>query len=447
MRGLVVVCLLLASCGGGGGGGSAPPGGGVTPTPVPTPTPTPTPTAAPSPKVSVDFVPPYSDLLPGGAASAGLVLASDGNYYGAERHPGQNVCRPQFPGVDCGVIVRVSPSGAKTILHQFGLSAGDGFDPGQVVLGDDGAFYGTTKNGGAFGTGGTIFRMTLGGNYSILHSFSGANGDGAVPGPLTKGSDGNFYGTTASGGANHCPVIPLDGPNCGTVFRITPAGQLTILHSFGSNVSDGILPEARVVEGVDGRLYGTTQIGGTNTCGDSPKSCGTLFSISKAGSLSIVHSFGSSPGDGMAPRDIIRGPGSTLVGLTLSGGGTRCSQLFGCGTIFTYSPGGSVSVLYSFGQQDQTDGSGPSSLTFGSDGNIYGTTVSGGSFQCTSCGTVFRLTPAGQLTTLYSFGPVNSAPSSPTLVSRSTNGMIYGLMGFSTTHDGSLQYFRLTELQ
>ena len=121
-------------------------------------------TAAPSPKVSVDFVPPYSDLLPGGAASAGLVLASDGNYYGAERHPGQNVCRPQFPGVDCGVIVRVSPSGAKTILHQFGLSAGDGFDPGQVVLGDDGAFYGTTKNGGAFGTGGTIFRMTLGGN-------------------------------------------------------------------------------------------------------------------------------------------------------------------------------------------------------------------------------------------------------------------------------------------
>ncbi|WP_172449855.1 choice-of-anchor tandem repeat GloVer-containing protein [Porphyrobacter sp. HT-58-2] len=395
----------------------------------------------------MEIVPPFAALLPGGAATAGLVLASDGNYYGAERLPGQNPCRPEiFPGRDCGVIVRVSPTGDKTILHRFGLTAGDEFDPGPLVLGDDGAFYGATNNGGAFGGGGTIFRITQSGSYTILHSFSGANGDGAGPGFLTKGSDGNFYGTTASGGANRCPAIPSDGPNCGTVYRITPEGNVTILHSFGSTASDGVLPEARLVEGEDGRLYGTTQIGGTNTCGTLPNSCGTLFSISKAGALAILHSFGSATGDGIVPRDLIRGPGDSIVGFTVAGGGSRCSVTSGCGTVFTFSAGSGVSVLYAFGQQNQLDGSGPSSLTLGTDGNFYGTTTSGGQFQCSSCGTVFRLTTAGRLTTLHSFGPVNTTPSSPTLISRSANGVLYGFMQFNTSFDGTPQYFRLTEL-
>jgi uncharacterized repeat protein (TIGR03803 family) len=384
-------------------------------------------------------------LLPDGAASTELVLAADGNYYGAERRPGQNPCRTEFPGRDCGVIIRVTPSGEKTILHRFGSIAEDGFDPNRVLLGDDGAIYGTTSNGGAFGGGGIVFRITLGREYSILHSFSGADGDGANPGPLLKGSDSNFYGTTSSGGANRCSAIPVDAPNCGTVFRITPQGQASILHSFGSFSGDGILPEGFLIEGADGRLYGTTQIGGANACGNEPNSCGTLFSITKSGSHSIIHSFGSFLGDGIVPRDLVRGPGSTIIGLTVSGGGIRCSNPFGCGTIFTFSPGGSVSLLYAFGLESQSDGNGPSSLAFGSDGNIYGTTVSGGSFQCTSCGTVFRLDLSGQLTTLHSFGPVLETPTSPARISRSSSGLLYGFMQDPLTFDGSQKYFRLTQ--
>ena len=138
-----------------------------------------------------------------------------------------------------------------TTLHSF--NGGDGRSPeAALVQGSDGNFYGTTVLGGAH-LKGTVFKIDATGSLTTLHSFSGSPGDGAVPfAGLVQGSDGNFYGTTASGGAFFQ----------GTVFRMTPSGAITVLHSFNSFFSEGAVPFAALVQGSDGNFYGTTAFGG-----------------------------------------------------------------------------------------------------------------------------------------------------------------------------------------
>ena len=140
-----------------------------------------------------------------------------------------------------------------TTLHSF--NGGDGRSPeAALVQGSDGNFYGTTVLGGAH-LKGTVFKIDATGSLTTLHSFSGSPGDGAVPfAGLVQGSDGNFYGTTASGGAFFQ----------GTVFRMTPSGAITVLHSFNSFFSEGAVPFAGLVQGSDGNFYGTTALGGAH---------------------------------------------------------------------------------------------------------------------------------------------------------------------------------------
>jgi len=440
---MIALCLCLASTACSGGGGT----GGTTvvpgdPAPTPTPTPTPSPTPTPTPTVSLSYLHSYAEILPGGAATVGLVEASDGNFYGASQS-GPNMCRPALP-VPCGAIIKVTPTGQQSIFYAFGSAANDGYMPSRLVLGRDGALYGTTINGGTFGGGGTFFRITLSGQYSSLYSFGGSPSDAVSPVGIIQGSDGNFYGTSASGGANVCAQIPQAGTNCGTVFRVTPTGDETILHSFGASASDGIEPQATLVEGVDGSFYGTTSIGGTNQCGSEANSCGTVFRITPTGALSILHSFGASAGDGIAPLGaLIRGNDGAYYGVTPAGGGTRCSDAFGCGTVFRVTTAGTLSIIYAFGQENRLTGDGPNSLIVGRDGNFYGTTISGGANQCDSCGTMFRLTPSGVLTTLYSFGPLNTNPARPGFLTQASDGAFYGLND-SGTFGSPLTVFRLT---
>ena len=143
-----------------------------------------------------------------------------------------------------------------TTLHSF--NGGDGRSPeAALVQGSDGNFYGTTVLGGAH-LKGTVFKIDATGSLTTLHSFSGSPGDGAVPfAGLVQGSDGNFYGTTASGGAFFQ----------GTVFRMTPSGAITVLHSFNSFFSEGAVPFAGLVQGSDGNFYGTTALGGAHGAG------------------------------------------------------------------------------------------------------------------------------------------------------------------------------------
>jgi uncharacterized repeat protein (TIGR03803 family) len=158
-----------------------------------------------------------------------------------------------------GTVFRISPSGTYTTLYSFGSSPTDGTSPyAGLTRGSDGNFYGTTAYGGT-NDAGTVFRISSGGTYTTLYSFVGSPTDGRNPqAALVQGSDGIFYGTTYYGGS-----VTSCYNGCGTMFRISPSGTYTTLYSFGSYSTDGIYPLAGLVQGSDGIFYGTTSEGGT----------------------------------------------------------------------------------------------------------------------------------------------------------------------------------------
>lgn len=287
---------------------------------------------------------------------AGLVQGSDGNFYGTTASGGV---------LFQGTVFRMTPSGAVTVLHSFNFFSGEGAVPyAGLVQGSDSNFYGTTLLGGAHFKG-TVFKIDATGNLTTLHSFSGSPSDGANPiAGLLQGSDGNFYGTTGSGGAD------LQG----TVFRITPAGAVTVLHSFSGHPNEGTLPFAGLVQGSDGNFYGATAFGGANFQG-------TVFKIDATGSLTTLHSFSGSPSDGANPvAGLVQGSDGNFYGTTALGGANLK------GTLFKINATGNLTTLHSF-SGFSGEGAVPfGGVTQGSDGNFYGTTALGGAH---GAGTVF----------------------------------------------------------
>jgi uncharacterized repeat protein (TIGR03803 family) len=180
------------------------------------------------------------------------------------------------------------------------------------LQGSDGNFYGMTSSSGPTGQG-TVFKITSGGTFTLLHSFSNATTDGGNPnGSLVQGSDGNFYGLTQFGGAN----------NHGTVFKITASGTFTLLHSFSSATTDGETPNGNLVQASDGNFYGMTQQGGAN-------SDGTVFKITASGTFTLLHSFSTSTTDGNSPfSSLMQGSDGNLYGMTQQGGASSTGTIF-----------------------------------------------------------------------------------------------------------------------
>jgi len=288
----------------------------------------------------------------------GLILAQNGAFYGT--------CDTGGAYADGTTFSYVS-GGAFTLLTSF--NGNNGMYPvSAMVQGTDTNYYGIASEGGPYGYG-TVFRLSgLVGDQTTLVAFDGNNG--AYPSPiLVQGSDGNFYGTTENGGTN--------GGN-GTVFKLSPAGQLTTLYAF-SGLNDGGIPVAGLVAGVDGNFYGTTYLGGTN-------GSGTVFKITPGGALTTLWSF-TGGNDGAEPwGGLVQALDGNLYGTTQIGG------VYGAGTLFQISPGGNFATLVQF---DGFIGSEPTgNLVQGTDGNLYGTTQTGGS---SDVGTVFRLSINGPL--------------------------------------------------
>ena len=301
---------------------------------------------------------------------AGLVLATDGSFYGTTSGGGAH----QY-----GTVFKITLAGVLTTLYSFNPS--DGVSNAALIQGADGSFYGTTMTGGTYSHG-MVFRITATGTFTAMYSFCGALNctDGAYPrSALIQAADGGFYGTTTYGGANI---------SYGTVFRITKGGVLTTLHSF--DFSDGDSPIGGLVQGLDGNLYGTTANGGIVCLGSG---CGTVFGITLEGTLATLHNFdvtdGSQPFSGM-----FRGNDGNFYGTTSYGGAFTCNSPFGssCGTVFEVTPGGILTSLHTF---DLKDGYSPNGLLQATNGTFYGTTEGGGvSKNCPQndgCGTVFSL--------------------------------------------------------
>ena len=374
----------------------------------------------------------------GNGPDAVLTQGADGNFYGTTGSGGTT--QSCFSG--CGTIFKVIAGGVTT-LYSFCPEPGctDGSEPvGPLVQAANGDFYGTTSALGAYG-GGTVFKITPSGMLTTLYSFCTlANcADGKQPnGGLVQGRNGNFYGTTAVGGEGIATCSPFDS-GCGTVFEITPAGKLTTIYSFcasNADCPDGDLPTSGLLQASNGQFYGETGAGGATT------GCGTVFKISPAGKLTTLVSFefgGCSPSGGL-----IQAANGNFYGVTAVGGsGQACSASDGCGTLFAVTAAGKLTTLYNFCSLSAcADGDFPNGpLVQGTDGNFYGTTPTGGAFNPHQ-GTLFEITPRGALTTLYTFcrltGCADGAGPGAGLM-QDTNGTFYGTTsGGGTSNDGTV---------
>lgn len=338
---------------------------------------------------------------------AGLIQATDGNLYGTTENG----------GINNGTVFKITPTGTLTTVHFFcpSFTCRDGANPfAGLVQGTDGNLYGTTVDYGAYGYG-NVFKLSLSGTLTSLHSFCAEVNcpDQGYPfAALVQGTDGNFYGT-ASG------EWTLEGfyIGNGTVFKISPQGTLTTIHSF-SAVTEGFDPTAGLVEGTDGNFYGTTSEGGNE---------GTLFKITPAGTLTTLYTFCAQANcaDGSYPyAGLIQASDGNLYGTTVEGGAYRISSNNGYGTVFRITPAGTLTTLHSF---RGTDGAYPQgALVQGTDGNAYGTTSAGGAY---GYGTIFRITPAGTFTTLYNFcAQANCADGNSPVAAlmQATDGNFYG---------------------
>lgn len=387
------------------------------------------------------------DYSKGSNPQAGLLEGEDGAFYGTASAGG---------AYGCGTLFKVTTNGVLTALLSLNHTNGDS-PRAQLMRGQDGGYYGTTFNGGVTATNGstgsgTVFRSKPDGSLTLLASLD--NNDAGSPNSgLMLGSDGAFYGTTYSGGAHAC----------GSVFRVDTNGARSSW-SFSTTGNSGNYPEAGLVEGPDQSFYGTTYWGGATQSSGSYGE-GTVFKLSANRGLETVVSFaraqnganletelilgsdgafygatvlnavddngalfrlttnGATPlasfagTNGAYPSALAEGTNHILYGITW-GGGTS-SQ----GTVFSVTTNGVLSSVFSF--SGATTGSGPSGWVRSRDGNFYGTVQGGGAFLK---GTVFRLTTGGELTLLALFDGANG--NGPGNLMEASDGNFYGTTAY-----------------
>jgi uncharacterized repeat protein (TIGR03803 family) len=335
--------------------------------------------------------------------NTGLVQATDGNFYGTTNQGGG-------PG-NLGAFFKVSPSGTLTILHPFTSRDGGGSATG-LIQADDGNFYGSTAV--------TIFRMTATGTLTVLHRFVGG---ATVLGNLFQATDGNLYGMTSCYEMFEPPGYTIHEP--GTVFQITTSGGPTVLHTFNPDGADGDCPVAGLIQATDGFLYGTT------TTGAGPSRSGAAFRVSTSGTLTVLHAFdfgaegGGAPGKNHVAAALIQATDGNLYGTSVTDG-TASSY----GTVFQLTTSGTVTALHAF--DAQSGGTSLGGLVQAVDGNLYGTTLNGGASRF---GTVFQITTAGSFTVAHEFGGGSDGryPDELATLVQGSDGDLWGTTGWGGT--------------
>jgi uncharacterized repeat protein (TIGR03803 family) len=359
--------------------------------------------------------------MDGAAPEVGVIQGSDGYLYGSTSTGGTNNAASSTNGT----VFKMSTNGA--LIWVFAFNNTNGYDPvGGVVQAGDGNLYGTTAFAGT--NFGTVFRMTTNGIMSSLYVFQGLPADGGKPQAAPcVGTDGYLYGTTTAGGTN----------SHGTIYKMSTNGGAPVW-SYSLSSNNGYVPLAGLVQGADGGLYGTTSQGGANNAG-------TLFRISSNGVFSDLYSF-TNVADGAVPEaGLAQGTDGQLYGTTSAGGNTNLGGGTGYGTVFKITTNGQFTLLATF---DGTNGGAPAAgLVQAGDGNFYGTTVGGGvefplgfgaNFQLGvgypyGYGTIFQVTPAGKLITLFSFDGNYDGNAPHSTLWQGRDGGLYG----TTSQGGS----------
>ncbi len=275
-------------------------------------------------------------------------------------------------GSGCGTVFEASPSGTESVLYSF-QGKPDGQGPSGSPINVNGNFYGVTASGGA-NSDGAIYELDTSSHEQVIYSFKGGSTDGSSPFGQLLAFNGLLYGTTRYGGSR----------GLGTVFTVTPSGSERTLYNFKHD-GDGANPYAGLTP-LNGTLYGTTAGGGTY-------SAGTVFAISTSGNERVIYNFKYGT-DGASPEAPLISIGNELYGTTASGGGQGY-----LGTVFKVSTSGSGSILHRFAR-NVNDGISPLSSLKDFNGTLYGTTSLGGR---KANGIVFSLTMSGKESVLHYF--------------------------------------------
>jgi uncharacterized repeat protein (TIGR03803 family) len=353
-----------------------------------------------------------------GTAPQGLVAARDGEVYGITTAGGIQ---------GRGTVFRMGPAGKPEVLHEFSGGA-DGATPTALIEGENGVLYGATTayvqqavDGSIFHTPGTLFAIRGRGSFvTLTRAFSVSSRSGFLnpdnqggPVALALVADGALYGATDS-----------DGQGFGTLFRRGRDGALSILHTF-SGAGDGGQPNTLVGAG-DGNLYGTTAQGGAGN--------GTVFRLAPDGTFTTLATLPALAGGSATPSSLLWGADGNLYGGLLASASSPGVP----GAVFRATPAGVVTLLQGVGDSPTAGGQGPRTLLQSADGSFYGTTFFDGAY---GAGTLFRLTPAGSLTTLYAFtGKADGEAPNALAQALGRNPMLFGTTSGSvdpTTEVGS----------
>jgi len=304
---------------------------------------------------------------------------------------------------------------AGTVSVIYNFPSGNACQSG-MILGNDGNFYSTGLTNCS--GAGYVFKVTPAGVLTVLHAFTGTP-DGYNPGFLTLYSDGNFYGITSQGGAN----------NAGSIFKITPTGTLTTIYSF-SGVNNFSNPTGGLTVGNDGNFYGTQ---------DGPDGKGSIFKITSAGKLTVLHTFTGNP-DGASPNGgVTLGKDGNFYGVTQYGGVNYDGQVDE-GTFFKMTPSGTVTILHSFNAATDFAVYPAEPVVLATDGNFYGAINGCAEFGCVGGPQdVYKVTASGTLTPLVEFATSNGIDSYWP-VSQDTNGTLFGITQQGGSSNGGVLF-------
>ncbi len=332
-----------------------------------------------------------------------------------------------------GTLFEINPNGVETVRHNFMQGYGS-YPEGTLMLDGKGNLYGATDGSGYVGLlgsrfFGSVFKLEPR-SYRFLDRFSAAgSSEGAEPSPgLVMDAQGNVYGTAASGGANGC----VTGYGCGAVFKLSPKGTETVLYNFAGGM-DGENPNGSLIFDSAGNLYGTTLHGAIN----SPycvAACGTVFKLTPGGTETVLYRFMGVTDGGNPDAGLVMDGQGNLYGTTLFGGSSKGN---GWGTVFEITAAGEEILLYRF--TGGLDGGQPTGgLILDEQGNLYGTAFYGGGTSCyenAGCGTVFKVSPQGVETVLYRFqgGTDGEAPYGG--LARDAQGNFYGVTAFGGNYN------------
>jgi len=367
-----------------------------------------------------------------GAIPSPIIRDAQGNLYGTTKYGGLVSC-----GRDsCGTVYKVDSAGKETVLYSF-EGGNNGSDPVAGLVRDaKGNLYGTTQGNGFIGGASVIFKVDpKTGQQTVLYVADGPDAS-SLDSPLALDAQGNIYGMSPYGGDLSCG----NGGGCGTLFKLTPSGEFTVLHSFTEK--EGRQPEGGVVFDAKGNLYGTANFGGDLNCeslgyGYFVPGCGTIYKLDRSGKFTVLHTF-TGEGNGSFPLGVIIDSAGNLYGIAQNGGDEipHSNFEYGVGTIFKVNTSGKFSVLFTFvpcTTPPCTEGQvrNPvfaSHLRRDSNGNLYGLEQSNDCAKGGGC--LIRLDTKGNLTDLYDFEGENEGPDgfTPVGVVLGSDGDFFGSM-------------------